>query len=495
MNTDNEKNISLILKQENEEPNENITISLSTIFRQCRRILSLWIVLAVLSGLVSVSFTMFLNKSVQSDIVTSLVCFNYQGAANGLAPDGSKFDVNKIKAPSIIETALTNLDLPLDYVEPIRRNIEIKGVIPSEAMDKITLYHDIYATGGTAGLEAVNSLLEIGYNPTYYIINFDNVISGFDIEMGKKIIDEVLIAYQDYFFTLYGYNKALGNSVAAIDYTEYDYPAAVDIFKGIYDELDRYIINLQNYDDSVGFRSNETGYSFSDIRRSVRVLRGSDLDALSSYITINNISKDMDQLITYYEYRIEQLERDEKVLSAELKALTNSIDTYEKDELLIFGETTELEGNNYSQVSQKYDEMIEQKVSVKEQHANKQQEIEYYKSRLKTFKESKSDASGDTDYVDEKFANLYDKTKELIEITTKTSDEYYENVVFANAFNILVPSSGDANSVEMGSIIIPVLIIEALVFMGCFGYAFVSAIIIDVKKGKQQKANEEEPEA
>ena len=81
----------------------------------------------------------------------------------GLAPDGNEFDVNKIKSPNIIESALTNIDEPLSYVENVRRNISIKGVIPSDALDKISLYQSVYSKGGSAALDAVNSLLEIGY--------------------------------------------------------------------------------------------------------------------------------------------------------------------------------------------------------------------------------------------------------------------------------------------------------------------------------------------
>lgn len=487
MNKDNEKNISLVLKSDSKDDESKIVVSFSTIFRQIRRVLSIWIVLAIVAGLVTVSGTMILNKTVQSDIVTSLVCFSYPGAEEGLDPNGDEFDVNKIKAPSVIESALTTLDLPLSYVEPIRRNIHVKGIIPSDAMEQINLYYKVYSQGGSAGYAAVKSLLEIEYSPTYYVINFNNNAAGFDIKTGKKIVDEVLNSYQDYFFTLYGYNEALGNSIAAVDYKEYDYPAAVDIFKGIYDDLDTYIRNLQAEEDSENFRSNDTGYSFEDIRRSVEVLRNTDLDSLSAYITINNVTKDVEQLITYYEYRIEELKRENNVLTAELNSLSKSISDYEKDELLIFGETSEFDEQNYSQVSEKYDEMIENKVAVQEEQATKMQDIKYFESRLKTFKGNKEASSGDIEYVEKRFEKLYEKTKEIIDITTDTSDEYYENVVFANAFNILVPSSGEESTVEMGNIVMPVLIAEAVVFVAVFVCAFVSAFVIDSKKRKNAK--------
>ena len=83
---------------------------------------------------------------------------------------------------------------------------------------------------------------------------------------------------------------------------------------------------------------------------------------------------------------------------------------------------------------------------------------------------------------------LYDKINNLIDITTKTSDEFYENVVFANAFNILVPASGDAATVEIGNILLPVIIAEVVVFIGYIAFAFITAIIYD-KKYKAEKNN------
>lgn len=100
---------------------------------------------------------------------------------------------------------MTNIDEPLSYVENVRRNISIKGVIPSDALDKISLYQSVYSKGGSAALDAVNSLLEIGYYPSYYIITFDYNLAGIDLNKGKKILDGILDSYQDYFFKTYGF--------------------------------------------------------------------------------------------------------------------------------------------------------------------------------------------------------------------------------------------------------------------------------------------------
>ena len=156
--------------------------------------------------------------------------------------------------------------------------------------------------------------------------------------------------------------------------------------------------------------------------------------------------------------------------------------------MLIFGEAGDLEETDYSQASEKYDELIEQKVEVQEEYSIVNQQIEYYKSRINTFKNNTAKNKADIEYVEARFSKLYDKINNLIDITTKTSDEFYENVVFANAFNILVPASGDETTVQIGNVLFPVIVAEAAVFVGYVVYLFISAIIYD-RKNKPKKNN------
>ncbi|MGN0612727.1 MAG: lipopolysaccharide biosynthesis protein, partial [Porcipelethomonas sp.] len=480
-----------VLKQ-NDDEEKGIAVSFLTIGRKLRRLLSLWLVISVAAAFFTVGAVLLLSKTTQSDNITALVSFKYDGIASGLDPDGGKLDVNKIKAPNIIEGALSSIGESLTLVEPVRRNISIDGVIPNEALDKIALYQEIYTKGGSAGLEAVNALLDIGYFPSYYIIEFDNYSAGIDLDTGKKIVDAILDEYQDYFFTTYSYNKALGNSVVAVDYKDYDYPAAIDVFKSTLDDLDEYVRELRS-DDTVNFRSNTTGFSFDDILRDIQVIKTADLDSLSSYVTINNITNDREQLITYYNYKIDELNRQANVIKSELQSVSESISSYEKDELLIFGDNDAVEdSSSYSQVSEKYDELIERRVSVQEEYSAKLQNIEYYKSRLNSFKNNTQEANVDLTEVDQSFEALYAKITNIVEIVTETADEYYENVVFANAFNILVPAIGELPSVQLVSFVFPLILVEAVIFIIYLGYSFISAFAAEYKKQKNKEEDTEE---
>ncbi|MFR0880224.1 MAG: lipopolysaccharide biosynthesis protein [Oscillospiraceae bacterium] len=485
-----EKNISLILKQPEDE-SETVTISFGSIFRQMKRYLLVWIVLAAVLAMLTTSFVFLFSGRIVTSSITALVSFNYSGIESGKAPDGSTFDVNKIKSPNVIENALDDVGESSSLSENIRSNISIKGIIPDDALDKISLYQSVYSQGGSAALDAVNSLLAIGYYPSYYVINFDYAAAGITIDDGKKILDRILENYQDYFFRTYGYNEALGSSVVAVDYKDYDYPEAVDVFDSTLDSLKQYVQKLSN-DDTTNFRSNETGYTFSDLLTTIDTVKSADLDALSSYITINNITNDKEMLLTYYQYRIDEMERERKVSQSELDSVTNSINEYEKDTLLVFGNGNGAENGEttYQQASEKYDELINQKIEIQDSVSRCSQRIEYYKDRISAMNENSGTVKVDSEEVEKELSSLYDKIKDLIDVTNKTADEYYETVTFANAYNILVPATGNAPQVTAGGLAMPILIIEAVLFVVYLGVSFIRAIVLDNRASKEKKESE-----
>lgn len=490
---DNEKNISLVIKQP-EDDNDSVVISFSTIFSYLKKYFLLWVIAAVIVLMFVMGGVMLIKTTVADTNVTALVNFNYAGIENGLDPYGQTFDVNKIKSPNIIESALTSLNEPLSYVEGIRENISIKGIIPSDDMEKVTLYQSVYSQGGSSALTAADELLSTSLNPTFFVITLDYGAAGLDLNSGKQVLDGILKSYQDYFFTTYGYNQSLGTSVVAVDYTEYDYSAAIDVFNSTLTTLNDYVSNLAATNSS--FRSGETGYSFSDLSTTITALKSAEVDSLSSYVIINNVTNDKSLLLTYYEYKIDELKRDQQVYKAELESISASIETYEKDTMLIYGEGVDPENNTFTQTSEKYEELIEQKVAKQNQLSRCKQDIDYFETRVDALKMSKGSSSEEAKQeVETRLAELHEKINEIIEIVNTTSDEYYETVTFANAYNILVPASGSEPTVATSDLVLPVVIGEALVFVIYAGTAFIKAIIADHRKAKAKKEAEEAKEA
>ncbi|MCD8188232.1 MAG: lipopolysaccharide biosynthesis protein [Ruminococcus sp.] len=487
----NECYLDITLKNESDESGD-IIVSFSGIFKMLKKYFLIWIVTAVVAGVLVFTCSTITSDD-QHKILTALISFSYDGIEEGLDPEGNTFDVNTIKNPTVIESALTELGLSVKSLEKIRQNISIDGIIPSDAIDKITTYKSVYenVSGSSSALSAAQAMLDISYYPTQFKVTFNYSSTDFDEDEAVDVFNTMLECYHDYFISTYGSNEVLGSAVKSIDYTEYDYAEAVDIFNSTLTTLKSYVDDLAS-EDTTRFRSNSTGYTFSDLSESISTIQIIDLDILSSYITVNNVTKDKDSLITYYQYRIDSLTREKTVAEEKLASIVESIDSYQKDTIMVFGNGTETTDTEYSQYSEEYDTLINQKISTQAEVSNATQRINYYNQRITSLKSKAAGLDAYVEKVEEDLASLSDKVDQLIDDINTTADEYYENVPFANAYNILVPASGSGSGSgtasfvkrTISSAIVPLVVIEALLVLVYICAAFVFAIINESKKKK-----------
>ena len=179
MNNEEQKNISITLNQPEEK--DKVTISFEKVFSVLRRFLTLWLAIAVVVGIITSGIVLITSRSTSTDMITALISFKYDGIEKGLAPDGKEFDINKVKSPNIIEEAMSDIGEPAENVETVRRNISIEGVVPNEALDKISLYQKLFIKSGN--IDTADALLNVSYFPTYYIVRFDSSSTGYDMDM------------------------------------------------------------------------------------------------------------------------------------------------------------------------------------------------------------------------------------------------------------------------------------------------------------------------
>ncbi|MDE5754327.1 MAG: lipopolysaccharide biosynthesis protein [Oscillospiraceae bacterium] len=476
-----EQYVNILLKNEEEKENE-IIISFSAFFVQLKRFFIFWLVAAVIVGLLiptgSVVFAADEHKN-----LTAVISFNYDGVENGYAPDGSNFDVlSSLKNPSVIESTLTSMNESLELLESVRQGISLKGSIPEDAADKITMYKNIYEQGNLAAGE---KMLEVKYFPTKYTVTFNYAKTGLKAEKAVELFNLLLEKYHTHFLETYGFNQALGSAVTALDYTTYDYAQAVDVFSSTLDMLEEYIRNL-SADDVTRFRANSTGYSFSDLSESIDTIQQVDLDLISSYITVNNVTKDKNTLIDYYNYRIENLTRQKTVAEESLAELNASIAQYEKNTIIIYGENQDT--SEYAQASATYDEMFKRKIDAQKTVSTRTQQINELQTRVNALKGKTTASKDKVEKVEADLAALNEKVNNLLNETNLTANEYYETVYLANAYNVLVPASTSAlrtTKSVINSSMETLLIAEALLAVVYLAVSFVLSIIYENRARKE----------
>ena len=485
MNNNKDERYLNITLQNDEEEDDKIVFSFSAFFKKLKKYLLPWIVTTVVaSALVftgSFIFTADSNKE-----LTALVSFTYDGIEKGLDPAGNSFDINSIKTPYVIEAALTELDLPLDDLENIRQGFSFIPVYPSDAIDRITVYKSVYEDAASGNLSAAQAMLDVKLYPTQYKVVFNYANSEFDASEAANFMNIMLEKYRDYFFETYGYNRALGSAVVALDYNDYDYSEAIDVFRTTLSTLNSYVANLAD-DDTTRFRSKQTGYTFADLSEAIKTLSSVDLDVLSSYIHVNNVTKDKEASIDYYQYRIETLEREKIVSQENLNNITALIENYVKDDIYIFGNGTDDTNTHSTVASEEYDRLIQQKINAQNTLSTDKQQIEYYKNRITDLKSRNTASKEKVEKAEADLASLNEKINKLIDQVNITADEYYSTVSFANAYNILVPASGSITNEIMNSFknaFTIIIIVAGLIFIVYVTMSFVKSIIEENKKRK-----------
>lgn len=482
MENKDERYLNVVLKNDNQD--DEVVISFPKFFKKLKKYFLVWIVTVVVTVVLTLAGSAIFSAD-QHKNMTALVSFTFEGIEKGKDPAGNVFDVNTIKSPYVIETALTELKHSLEWVEPVREGISIEGLIPEDAIDRITTYKNVYQTATSGALSAAQAMLDVTYYPTQFKVSFNYAETEFDSSEAVEVFNTILECYRDYFFMTYGYNEALGSAVKALDYTTYDYAEAVDVFSTTLSTLRKYVNTLSS-EDTTRFRSSETGYTFADLSEAIKAVQNMDLDLLSSFITVNNVTKDKDTLVFYYEYRIQNLNRERTIAIENLKTITESFNSYEKDTVMIFGNGTEGTDTVSNVASDKYDSLIQQKINAQNDLSTVTQQINFYNDRLKALKSAPAGSNAKKEKVEADLVLLNEKVNELIESVNKTADEYYSTVAFANAYNILVPASSLSvvrtfADIVMDSLLI-LFILEALIFVGYICFAFVKAIQDENKK-------------
>lgn len=342
--------------------------------------------------------------------VVAIIELNYPGIELGQNPDGTQFDIQQLKSPYVIESALEELSLTNSGVklEEIRRNIDITSIVPNEIS------------------QLTETMIKQGREYVYYPNEFKvtyKVNKAFSYNQGIQLIETIIIKYKEYFYTLYADVKTIENTIGTLDFSTYDYPDIVEVIstqiEGIHEFLEE-----KNEEDS-NFRSSETGYSFADLNRSFDILRTVDATKLASLVNANTLTKDRDRLIKDYEYKVKRMELEMAKKSSEAEEARRLMDQFKKEDYVLIpdGSRNELKTENPSSY---YNTLAEIAINASVEAANIQHEIEYYKNEIERLK-AVTDVS-DAILIEEA-NNLIEtiKTKmvDLINITNDTLDNYY----------------------------------------------------------------------
>ncbi len=426
-----------------------------------------WLILAVFAAVATVGLNFF---SSEVDAVTATVSFHYKGIENGLDPNGCEFDKNSIISDEVIESALAASDLPSDMLTQVKDNIRVDSVVSTNAISNITNYESMFSSSSDSWTQDVS---DSSFHPSQFIISFNYNHTNLNGEQAAQLLNTIIDEYQNHFLEIYGYNENIGNISGPDSFENNDYLIALDMYSANLLALEEYIKDLAD-EDVTEFRSETTNYSFSDLYDSAKLIRTVDIDTLTSYILNNGVISDKDVILSYYEYRIENLQFSNETYKYRLDEISASIENYQKDSVIVYdgydsGSTT------ITNTSDIYDSMIQEKLNIQDAISSNERFISDMKDRITTIKKiSLSTANKDREYVDEKIVELQTKFEDLKENLKITANEYFSEKKFSNAIAVTSPASYSVKHLISSSVnesIRVVIICELLILIAYLLFA------------------------
>ena len=301
---------------------------------------------------------------------TATIEFTFEGAADGLAPNGTLFNLSGITSEDVLMPALKECGLEEKYtVEQLQKNLVARGVYPDNFTSKVSSYESLLDFSSNHEASISN------YHATTYSVELYN---DFDKSISKGQLEDLLKAivssYKAYFA------KAYANGLSRDDLTRlsnYDYPQQLDIMEAYFDTMSAYAQEM--YARRPAFQYE--GEGFNDISIRLNSLVTSDVARLKADMTLNAVTRESDRLKSQYAFEISDLQNQQKSQKACLAQLDALIDSYEKNGVVYVNS-----GNSVTKIENNagvtYDTLVSQRKEVSDNISAIGAQIVTYQQRL-----------------------------------------------------------------------------------------------------------------
>lgn len=280
--------------------------------------------------------------------------FSFDGAADGLAPNGNAFNVSGLSSEAVLSEALEATGLSGTYtVEQLRDSLAVTASYPGDILEQLTQYDSLLDTSSEQQLRISQ------YHPTLFGVR---LYSDFDAAISREQLEALLKAILEAYRADFARNYAvsldwLDDRVYVMD--QYDYSQQLAIIEEVVNQQARYAGEL--YQKEPTFRSG--GKSFDDMSVRLSNLVDVDIARLNATISMNALSRDTERLLTQYRFSVRDLNRQLEAQTTLKEHLDRLMDGYEKNEIIYLSgadSVTKIDGNS----SETYDALVTRRKAV-----------------------------------------------------------------------------------------------------------------------------------
>ena len=404
-------------------------------------LISLFIIIG--AGIIGIIWSVIDFKVINKEksYVYETIQFDYDGASDGLDPNGNRFNPTSFLTDEVINDALNEVNMNYS-VDCVRRNIVMENVVPKNIVKEIDSYTSILKQE-----EDSNNFTSNDYHPVRYRFalysDLDKKLSKSDL---SNLLKAIVNSYCDSFYKTYQkeFDSTGFDSIYSMDSYDYIYQVQVLMNKLFVLSSSANTIYHEHDDFSYGEKS------FNDIALKCDQLISSDSSRIRNIIILNALSKDIERLKDYYNYKIEMLNYDKVKYQSDLDNITLQVNAYAKDSTVYVssGENiVKVESNSAST----YNSLLASQISLANRIASINTEISDYQSILDDINNASvgteedytlvknyiTKLSGDYDTLEDEFNGLVDKYNEkyvLNGVISKTKVNYHSSSILSTSF-------------------------------------------------------------
>ncbi len=303
--------------------------------------------------------------------------FSFNGAAEGIAPDGNRFDLSGFTREEVLSNALQSAGLADRYTTgQIRANLVVTGVYPKDIVEQMTRYVSLLDENSTGEVTAVD------YHATLYSVtlynDFDESISPDQL---TGLLENIMSEFRAFFKETY--SVVLAADSTAEELSLYDYSQQLALLQQSIDQKKRFAEEMADAHPS--FLLDRKG--FNDLVVRYDALLTGDLDRLSGIVTINALSRDPERLIAHYENQISLLQIQIKEKETEAASVEDLLQKYNKDDIIYVSTTEELQKVD-SNSSTTYDALVTRQTEITEEIAELKKSLTETQMKLSDARET-----------------------------------------------------------------------------------------------------------
>ena len=244
----------------------------------------------------------------------------------------------------------------------------------------------------------------------------------------QHLLAAITEAYNEYFVETYQEKTLPNDYLSAINEDTLDYLETLDEVSNSMEYLVKY---CDDKDDLLPNYRTVDGVSFSELSKTIKRLKSTDIDYIYSYVSLNNVYKDKLVLKTYCEMQKRNAELDLAETNSNITTLQNSIEHYQNGKVVVNTESgTPIE---VPHTDEEYNRLVLELTQMNEHKSELQERIDMLTDRI-----TKLDGPDATDEQKAKAQEYVDKAltnaKAVYSLVNKAAQELFDSNAYKNRY-------------------------------------------------------------